>query len=76
MKGQPGMRQARPKAVTSARHDEHWTYETAGSFLGVSRSRLEALVRAGEIRRVKLGPRSVRFSRAELERFVERRSRA
>lgn len=51
------------------------TTTEACQMLRVSRMTLHRLVQAGELRRVRVRARCVRFQRREVERFVERKTR-
>ncbi len=48
--------------------------EEAARYLGIGRSKVYGLLQAGQLRGVKVG-RARRFSRTELDRFVERLER-
>lgn len=62
---------AQPRTTTDIESGGLFTTADALAFLAVSRSTLAGLVRTGELPVVRIG-RSVRFRRADLERFVSR----
>jgi len=52
------------------------TIKKASELLGISRTSLYGLIRAGLIRTVRVSKRTVRITRRELERFVAEREAA
>lgn len=48
------------------------TYKEAAKKMGVSLSKLYKLLRAGEVRSLKLGPQERRIPMTECERYVDR----
>ncbi|MFN3683006.1 MAG: helix-turn-helix transcriptional regulator [Fimbriimonadaceae bacterium] len=52
------------------------TIKQASQALGISRTSLYGLIRAGQIRTVRISRRTVRIAKRELERFVAEREGA
>ena len=65
---------AGPNATMVADGSALLTYAAAARRLGFSKRALERLVRDGEIRPVRLGPRTVRFDPAALDAFAAARA--
>jgi excisionase family DNA binding protein len=57
----------------SAQHrepDELLSLERVAAALAVSRAQVGRLIRRGDLRIIRIGPRTVRVARAELDRFI------
>ena len=61
-------------ALKQAPVEREWlAYEEARQLVGLSRSTLHKLVKAGEVKGARIG-RSVRINRASLEEYMERQT--